>query len=141
MLGFMSYYRRFVPRFAQIAKPLHALVSGGKTCKTPVTFTLSQECQTALNELKGCLMSPPILAYPNFSEPFLLTTNGSLHGLGAVLSQKQEGIERVVAYASRGLRGSEKNYKNYSAFKLELLALKWGSQKIFKNTLCIQNVP
>ncbi len=94
--------------------------------KTPVMFTWSQGCQTALDALKGCLMSPPILAYPNFSEPSLLTTNGSLHGLGAVLSQKQEGIERVVAYTSRGLRGSEKNDKKYSAFKLELLALKWG---------------
>ncbi len=68
----------------------------------------------------------------HFSEPFLLTTNGSLHGLGAVLSQKQEGIERVVAYASRGLRGSEKNDKNYSAFKLELLALKWGITEKFR---------
>ncbi len=135
VLGFMSYYRRFVPRFAQIAKPLHALVGGGKTSKTPVTFTWSQECQTALDELKGCLMSPPILAYPNFSEPFLLTTDGSLHGLGAVLSQKQEGIERVVAYASRGLRGSEKNDKNYSAFKLELLALKWAITEKFKEYL------
>ncbi len=135
VLGFMSYYRRFVPRFAQIAKPLHALVSGGKKSKTPVTFTWSQECQTALDELKECLMSPPILAYPDFSEPFILATDGSLHGLGAVLSQKQEGIERVVAYASRGLRGSEKNDKNYSAFKLELLALKWAITEKFREYL------
>ncbi|MCI4388617.1 hypothetical protein PGIGA_G00087940 [Pangasianodon gigas] len=135
VLGFMSYYRRFVPRFAQIARPLHALVSGGRRSKTPVTFTWSQECQTALDELKGCLMSPPILAYPDFSEPFRLTTDGSRHGLGAVLSQKQEGIERVVAYASRGLRGSEKNDKNYSAFKLELLALKWAITEKFREYL------
>ncbi|RXN33232.1 Transposon Ty3-I Gag-Pol poly [Labeo rohita] len=121
--------------FAQIAKPLHALVSGEKRNKTPVTFTWSQECQAALDELKGCLMSPPILAYPDFSEPFTLTTDGSFQGLGAVLSQKQEGIERVVAYASRGLRGSEKNDKNYSAFKLELLALKWAITEKFREYL------
>ncbi|XP_042624230.1 uncharacterized protein cuzd1.1 [Cyprinus carpio] len=135
VLGFMSYYRRFVPRFAQIAKPLHALVSGGKRSKTSVTFTWTQDCQTALDELKGCLMSPPILAYTDFSEPFRLTTDGSSHGLGAVLSQKQEGIERVVAYTSRGLRGSEKNDKNYSAFKLELLALKWAITEKFREYL------
>lgn len=135
VLGFMSYYRRFVPRFAQIAKPLHALVSGGKTSKSSATFTWSQECQTALDRLKGHLTSPPILAYPDFSKPFRLTTDGSLHGLGAILSQKHEGIERVVAYASRGLRGSEKNDKNYSAFKLELLALKWAITEKFREYL------
>lgn len=83
-------------------------------------------CQIALDEFKGHLMSPPVLAYPDFSKPFILTTDGSCHGLGAVLSQKQEGLERGVAYASRSLRGSKNNDKNYSAFKLELLALKWA---------------
>ncbi|KAI5609495.1 hypothetical protein C0J50_9467, partial [Silurus asotus] len=135
ILGFMSYYRKFVPRFAQIAKPLHALVGGGKKNKPPVTFFWSQECQTALNELKRCLMSPPILAYPDFTMPFTLTTDGSHHGLGAVLSQKQGGTECVVAYASRGLRRSEKNDKNYSSFKLELLALKWAVTEKFREYL------
>lgn len=69
VLGFMSYYQTFVPRFAQIAKPLHALVSRGRRSKTPVKFTWSQECQTALDKLKGCLMSPPILAYPDSVNP------------------------------------------------------------------------
>ncbi|GAA6108228.1 uncharacterized protein cuzd1.1, partial [Tachysurus ichikawai] len=80
-------------------------------------------------------MSPPVLAYPDFSQSFVLTTDASLHGLGAVLSQRQGGAERVIAYASRGLRGSEKNNKNYSAFKLELLALKWAVTEKFKEHL------
>lgn len=134
VLGFMSYYRKFVPRFAQIAKPLHALV-GGKKRRTSVTFSWSQECQIAFDELKKCLTSPPVLAYPDFKVPFTLATDGSQHGLGAVLSQKQDGIERVVAYASRGLRKSERNDKNYSAFKLELLALKWAVTEKFKEYL------
>ncbi|XP_076730651.1 retrovirus-related Pol polyprotein from transposon 412 [Maylandia zebra] len=137
VLGFMSYYRRFVPRFAQLAKPLHALVGKGlkNTSRGTQAFVWTGECQEALDELKRCLVSPPILAYPNFGLPFILTTDGSLHGLGAVLSQKQEGVERVVAYASRGLRGSEKNDKNYSAFKLELLALKWAVTEKFRDYL------
>ncbi|KAI4904285.1 hypothetical protein NFI96_007443, partial [Prochilodus magdalenae] len=136
VLGFMSYYRRFVPKFAELAKPLHALV-GGKTNRGRVSSSIawSDECQNAFNKLKGCLISPTVLAYPDFTVPFILTTDGSLHGLGAVLSQKQGGAERVIAYASRGLRGSEKNDKNYSAFKLELLALKWAVTEKFRDYL------
>ena len=71
-------------------------------------------------------MSAPILGYPDFKEPFILETDASQEGLGAVLSQKQCGKMVVVAYASRGLRPTEKNMINYSAMKLELLALKWA---------------
>ncbi len=135
VLGFMSYYRRFVPGFAQLARPLHALVGKGGKGKIVEPLNWTTECQTAFDQLKQCLMSPPVLAYPDFSQSFVLTTDGSLHGLGAVLSQRQEGAERVIAYASRGLRGSEKNDKNYSAFKLELLALKWAVTEKFKEYL------
>ncbi len=132
VLGFMSYYRRFVSGFAQLARPLHALVGKGGKGNIDVPLNWTTECQTAFDELKQCLMSPPVLAYPDFSQSFILPTDGSLHGLGAVLSQRQEGAERVIAYASRGLRGSEKNDQNYSAFKLELLALKWAVTENFK---------
>ncbi|KAG1926094.1 interleukin-1 receptor accessory protein-like 1-A [Pimephales promelas] len=135
LLGFMSYYRRFVPRFAQLAKPLHALVGKGNKGKSAEAFVWSDECQSAFSKLKSCLMSPPILAYPDFQCPFILTTDGSLNGLGAILSQKQGGVERVIAYASRGLKGSERNDKYYSAFKLELLALKWAVTEKFKEYL------
>lgn len=80
-------------------------------------------------------MAPPVLAYPNYQLPFIVTTDGSRQGLGAVLSQCQDGVEWVIAYASRGLRGSERNDKNYSAFKLELLALKWAIMEIFRDLL------
>lgn len=135
LIGFMSYYRRFVPKFAQIAKPLHALMGNKDKRKASELFMWSSECQTAFDRLKQCLMSPPVLAYPDFGLPFILTTDGSHHGLGAVLSQKQGGAERVIAFASRGLRGSERNDKYYSAFKLELLALKWAATEKFKEYL------
>lgn len=135
LIGFMSYYRRFVPQFAQIAKPLHALMGSKDKRRASELFTWSSECQTAFDKLRQCLMSPPVLAYPDFGLPFILTTDGSQQGLGAVLSQKQGGAERVIAFASRGLRGSEKNDKYYSAFKLELLALKWAATEKFKEYL------
>ena len=135
VLGFMSYYRRFVPRFAHLARPLHALVGNGGKARFAEPFRWSDDCQHAFEELKRSLMNPPVLAYPDFSLPFILTTDGSLQGLGAVLSQKQGGVEYVIAFASRGLRGAEKNDKNYSAFKLELLALKWAMTEKFKEYL------
>lgn len=137
VVGFMSYYRRFVPNFAQQARPLHALMGKFKkeNAGSFVPFVWTKECQTAFDSLRECLMSPPVLAYPDFSIPFTLTTDGSFLGLGAVLSQRQDGVERVVAFASRGLRGSERNDKNYSAFKLELLALKWAVTEKFRDFL------
>lgn len=56
-------------------------------------------------------MCLPVLAYPDFSQPFVLTTDGSLHGLGAVLSQRQGGSERVIAYASRVFVGQRRTIK------------------------------
>lgn len=100
VLGLMSYYRRFVPGFAQLARPLHALVGKGGKGKIVEPLNWTTECQTAFDKLKQCLMSPPVLAYPDFNHSFVLTTDGSLHGLGAVLRQRQEGAERVIAYAS-----------------------------------------
>ena len=67
-----------------------------------------------------------MLGYADYSLPFILETDASLEGPGAVLSQKQNGQRRVVAYASRSLCPQEKNMKNYSSQKLEMLALKWA---------------
>ncbi|XP_072562274.1 uncharacterized protein [Paramormyrops kingsleyae] len=76
-----------------------------------------------------------ILAYANFQLPFKLYTDASLNGLGAVLSQVQDGKERVIAYASRSLHRSERGNPNVSSFKLELLALKWAITEKFKDYL------
>ena len=68
-------------------------------------------------------MRPPVIAYTVYSKPLKLHTDASCTGLGAVLYQNQEGMDRVVAYASRSLKPSE---RNYPAHKLEFFALKWA---------------
>ena len=83
-----------------------------------------------MDELKSKFVSMPILAYADFSLPFILDIDASLSGLGAVLSQVQDGKERAIAYATRGLRGSECSMQNYSSLKLELLGLKWAVTEI-----------
>ena len=72
------------------------------------------------------------MAYADFNKPFILHTDASVEGLGAVLYQEQDGIERVIAYASRGLRKSE---RNYPAHKLEFLCLKWAFTDKFHDYL------
>ena len=78
------------------------------------------------------MASPPILAFSNFSKPFILHTDASTEGLGAVLYQEQDGLECVIAYASRGLRNSE---KHYPAHQLEFLCLKWAVTDKFHDYL------
>lgn len=137
-VSFAGYYRRFVKNFSQIAKPLNELLGGirnkkGKSRKSSTTtwkWDAAQE--NAFCKLKELLISPPILAYANYSLPFELHTDASGHGLGAVLYQEQEGLKRVISYASRGLKSAE---KNYPVHKREFLALKWSVTEKFHEYL------
>lgn len=134
-LGFVGYYRRFIKGFSKIAKPLNELLVGTGRSRSrsspPVNWT--QACESAFHQLKQQLLEAPVLAYANFESPFILYTDASNCGLGAVLAQQQDGIERVIAYASRSLHPAERNDANYSSFKLELLALKWALVEKFKD--------
>jgi hypothetical protein len=117
-LGFTSYYRKFIKDYAKIVRPLNDLFVGHHTNKKgknngkrkgkikPVKWNWGQEQQVARERLIEVLTSPPILAYADYSLPFLLDIDAS--GLGAVLHQRQNGIDRVVAYVSRALRAAEK---------------------------------
>ncbi|PIK57852.1 putative transposon Ty3-I Gag-Pol polyprotein [Apostichopus japonicus] len=139
-LGLAAYYRRFVPGFARVAAPLYNLV-GGSPRKTKKelkggSFEWSPGADEAFTTLKELLTSPPILAYPRFGEDFVVEVDASLRGLGACLSQVgTDGQLHPVAYASRGLRGAEKNYSDFSSFKIELLALKWAVADKFREYL------
>jgi transposase InsO family protein len=113
-LGLASYYRRFVKDFATIAAPLNGLIKKGSV------FGWSTEAQDSFNTLKTALTSPPILAMPTDDGDFTLDTDASDYAIGAVLSQKQDGVERVVAYASRSL---DRRERNYCVTRKELLAV------------------
>lgn len=113
-LGLASYYRRFVPNFASIAGPLHAMFGKGKR------FVWSVEAQQSFEQLKSALTSPPVLAMPTDDGEFVVDTDASDSAIGAVLSQKQGGHERVVAYASRRL---DRRESKYCVTRKELLAI------------------
>ena len=145
-VGLASYYRRFIPNFAKWAGPLHALIvpasfkqkiRRGEMKKSDLPeFQWTPACQEGFNQLKKALTEAPVLAYPDYSKPFILETDASLKGLGAVLSQKGDDNEiRVIAYASRSLRPSEKSMRDYSSAKIELMALKWSVCDKFKDYL------
>jgi hypothetical protein len=120
-LGLASYYRRFIKDFAEIAAPLHALLHKN------IKFQWNDEADQAFNQLKECLTTAPIMAYPNSKKIFILYTDASTTGLGAVLAQNDDnGRERVIAYASRALNNAE---KNYAITELEGLAVVWGTKK------------
>ena len=105
-LGLANYYRRFIKNFASIAKPLQRL-----TEKNLNFFEWTDTCQDAFNHLRKCLVTAPILAFPDFSKKFILDTDASDCGIGAVLAQVQDdGSESVIAYASRSLSRQEQRY-------------------------------
>ena len=139
-LGFTGYFRKFVKDYSKIAKCLNDLLIGKgaptnrrkKRRDKSNVWTWHSEHQQAFESLIQRLMSPPILAYPDFSLPFILHIDASSLGLGAILYQKQQGRERVIAYASRGLKTAE---KNYPAHKLEFLSMKWAITDKFHDLL------
>ena len=117
-LGLTSYYRKFVCGFAGIAQPLHRL-----TCKD-VTYQWTDSCQKAIDELKGKVASAPVLAYPAFNKDFVLETDASIQGLGAILSQlRSDDKLHPIYFASRALSPQE---KNYSVTELKTLAVVWA---------------
>ena len=114
-LGLASYYRRLIQNFAEIAAPLHRL-----TAKTTEKFKWSPDCDLAFSVLKEKLVSAPVLAFPCFDQEFVVECDASDYGLGAVISQRQDGDEKVIAYASRVIEDRE---RRYSTTKKEMLAM------------------
>ena len=118
-LGLATYYRRFIRNFARIAVPLFQLLQK----KEP--FQWLERHADAFATLKSKLTSAPVLAYPKSEGQFYLDTDASNNAIGAVLSQSQDGVERVIAYGSRALTKSE---RNYCVTRRELLALVYFMQ-------------
>ena len=133
LTGLTNYYRKFIHNYAKVAKPLHQLVSGENAKLKRTTVKWTEECERSFLELKDLCSNTPVLAYPDYTKNFKLYTDASESGLGAVLTQvKEDGKERPIAYASRTLSKSE---RNYDAHKLEFLALKWSVTSRFHEYL------
>ena len=125
LVGLLSVYRRFVPHFAKVAQPLYDLLKqkgGGQVSKTKLV-NWTEEHQKTTEKLIDIITSFRVMAYPDFEKPFVLHTDASYDGLGAVLYQQQEDEMKVIAYASRSLSPAEKNYHSN---KLEFLCMKWA---------------
>ena len=151
-LGLAGYYRSLIKGFAQIAAPLHNVMSFSpsqlnaavkkgkpKAKKQPRLFSevWDDDCLSAFNKLKGLLVKDPVLAYPNFDAPFILEVDAaSSKGLGGVLMQEQNGKLVVISYGSRSLRAHEKNEAKMSSKRLEFCALRWCVVEKFREYLC-----
>ena len=124
--GLVNYFRHLIPNFHSKTAPLYKL-----TRKVEITqgdlYHLKQKRLSIT--LKVYYVQDPIVTYPNMALPFILSVDAAAGdkdnegGLGAILSQIQNGQEKVIAYASRGLI---KHEKNYSPYLLELQAATWG---------------
>ena len=150
ILGLLNYYRKYIPNFSQIAAPLFNLLqqpkeinnnnrtnenrkrNGQTSSKQEISW--SDIHRKTLNTLIDYLTNPPIMAYPKYDQSYVLHTNASQLGLGAVLYQSQDGVLRVISYASRTLTPAEKRYHLHSG-KLEFLALKWAVCDEFRDLL------
>ena len=100
-------------------------------------MSLTEDTLKAFKALKQKCMTAPVLAFADYIKPFLLETDASKDGLGAVLSQKQaDGWYHPIAYGSRALKPHE---KNYHSTKLDVLALKWAVTEYFKEYLPYQS--
>ena len=113
-LGFVTYYRRFIPSFSDLAEPLVALT--GKD----VPFIWRPACAAAFTKLRDAMVREPILAFPTESGDCVLDTDASNFGLGGVLSQIQNNVECVIAYCSHALRPSQ---CKYCTTKREMMAV------------------
>ena len=124
-LGVVGFYRKFIPNFSAIAVPLTDLTKKGQPNKV-----MWGECQeVAFQTLKKSLVGPPILKLPEFDKSFILRTDASDIGLGAVLLQDSEGEKLPVAYASKKLLDRE---RNYSVIEKECLGVIWGVSKFHR---------
>lgn len=114
-IGLAGFYRRFIDNFSKIAKPLTKLL------EKDVPFVWTDDQQTSFNILKQKLCEKPLLIFPNFSKPFILTTDASKFAIAGILSQGPIGKDQPVSYVSRILTSNEVNYSTYEKEALAIV--------------------
>ncbi|XP_031756161.1 uncharacterized protein LOC116410219 [Xenopus tropicalis] len=123
-LGTAGYYRKFVPNYSSLAKPLTDLTKK----KLPKVILWTPDCENSFLALKNALVNSPVLQAPDFTRRFVVQTDASAYGLGAVLSQvNQSGEEHPILYLSRKLLPRE---VAYATIEKECLAIVWALQKL-----------
>ena len=128
ILGLLSYYRSFVPNFSTIAQPLTDITRK----RSPNKIRWTKECQNSLDKIKEVLISEPILRVPVLSKPFIVQSDASTKGIGAVLLQEYNGTLLPCHYASRRLLERE---EHYAVCELECLALVYALHTFSKYLL------
>ena len=119
-LGLASFYRKFIKNFSEKVAPLNKLTH------KDVDFVISEEVERSFKNLKEDLISTPVLAFPDFTKQFIVSTDASAIALGAVLSQVINNEEHPIAYASRSLNATE---AKRSACEIELMAVLFALKK------------
>ena len=134
-VGLVGHYRCFIKGFAKIAVPLYDLTSGDNKDKKSEHVDLSLEARETFDHLKVACLQAPIIAFSDFNKPFLLETDASRKGLGAVLSQKQaDGWYHPITYASHVMNETKQRYHSN---KQEFLTLKWAVTEQFHEYLSL----
>ena len=132
-VGLVGHYRCFIKGFAKIAAPLYNLTSGDNKDKKSEHVALSSDTHETFDCLKAACLQAPILVFPDLNKPFLLETDASGRGSGAVLSQKQaDGWYHPITYASHVMNETEQRYHSN---KQEFLTLKWAVTEQFHEYL------
>ncbi|XP_078246217.1 uncharacterized protein LOC144588073 [Pogona vitticeps] len=122
-LGLVGYYRKFIPRFSEIAAPLTDLTRKKADDRIPWT----SDCEEAFRRLKEALINYPVLRAPDFDREFIIYTDASGSGVGAVLCQEDEnGDQHPVSYLSRKLQKGE---RHLATVEKECLAIVYAIQK------------
>ena len=120
-LGLLNYYRKFLPNLAMIIQPLNDLLQKNQR------WHWSEKCTQAVRNAKQLLTTSNLLTHYDPTLPLRLAADASQYGLGAVISHVMpNGVEKPIAFASRALTSSE---KNYSQIDKEALGLIYGVQK------------
>lgn len=121
VIGTASWYRKFIPAFSSVIAPLTSLLKKGQK------FVWSEDCNTAFETIKSCLVSAPCLSCPDFNLPFVLQCDASDFGIGCVLTQKFPEGEKVICYLSRSLSKQE---RRYTVTERECLAVIYSIEKL-----------
>ena len=122
-LGMVGFYRKYIPNFAGLAKPLTDKTRKGE----PAKVKWNETSEKAFQALKDAMSSKPILRLPDQGKQFILTTDASQTGIGAVLKQEADGVCWPVMYISRKLKPAE---SRYSTIERECLGLVWATKRL-----------